>query len=1345
MGKQFALRSAGFHIVSLLLVFPCVMLRAESNPFSADITHLHYQDGSGRQIDYDFLSGSQESSGAILLPEAAIIQRPPTEMTTLYLWEQIRGTQQLNTTAGYCRMSIPQASGTMLPVPTASIVIDGSVDDWTAVDVYAMDQNTGDDYPDAPGSDIEYVKLAYNPERTRLNILIKVTDAIDWDILYRVLLAASPSDIRWPGSMQIDLDYPYDSWNVTSFVCGGDYQWYRFDAKGQVAVNGAFLEASVDLAPGLGETFYLWCETIDWYYDYLYDTLQAVQTEVEGVFALGADGPVAGAPEDWQFQVRLSNFANTGMVQHNYGATIGGGTWATQYENTETPYKTITVNGDPADWADVAGAVLVSEKPYSGTPDARIQRISTAMDDTYVYFMVQTGAALAGSDVVSVELQFNYEDGQHFYDGDHDDIWIHVYLPDEEVWGWRDDVAWVDLNADVAVGEVLEVRIPRSELGDQGYFNATYASTWKSDSVDSEDAVWVDPVISPMAGYGFFTGWHEGTYYENILHLWAEIDSEHGRIVRAESEEVLLTGYDPASTVVDIRVKVTGGQTATMDYRINDSDWQSLWSHTIAAGRMLGFIGQFPYVALETEYIPQEEISLNISGVVTDAHTGQWLENIYVGCWNDDTQQYFSTRTGSAGEYEFTDLPAGEVYIMVEPESGSPYARVGRDIDLAADMSGVNFALPQAATLSGRVVDAQTASPIGDIRIGYWSERYSIWQDAWSNADGSFTLTNLPPGMADIEIESWADPDYIWLSWPANLIYLDEAQEVSGRVIALRRGLHVWGYVKDVHGQPVPWLDVEAQGAAYEADTETDADGRYEFYLLPGSYTVSIDYDEDDNPATQWAALPVGITVGQSGEVNVPDIIAYSSTTGLQISGTVNNIAPLPNGGFFVTALPAGTQLTADEFALAASVCGTAPSDTGEFVIPILPPGDYDIYLAAEYWDIDDVESFAICDKVLNVAAGTTALALNAALPQGSLHGVVGNVTHRPVLGASIFIANAANGQFVGIADAGPDGYYQVRNLAAGTYTLTVIHSKYQTIEKVVVVKDGLATQVDPFVMSFAGGKEASDLNGDGVTDSGDLILFAEQWLGGGDLQANLDQAGAVDMADLSLMAALWRSEAMWTLTGAAQEPGLVGHWKMDDCSATTVVLDAGGNGFHGTAARNTADICIAGVIDGAMTFNGAGDHVRVQDSALLSPSGEFTICGWFAFDNPAQNAGLVWKHNYNFALHTVSDRVRFSVWNDASQESRTWFSTSLLKPGWNYIAAVFDGTAARLYLNGAAAGAAGAAISGGARDRAGDLYIGMRPDGVGDVYFTGAMDDIRIYDRALTLQETESIRTAAP
>jgi hypothetical protein len=194
--------------------------------------------------------------------------------------------------------------------------------------------------------------------------------------------------------------------------------------------------------------------------------------------------------------------------------------------------------------------------------------------------------------------------------------------------------------------------------------------------------------------------------------------------------------------------------------------------------------------------------------------------------------------------------------------------------------------------------------------------------------------------------------------------------------------------------------------------------------------------------------------------------------------------------------------------------------------------------------------------------------------------------------------------------------------------------------------------------------------------------------------------------------------------------PEPAGYWKMDDDANNITVLDTSSNANHGMAQQNTSVINTSGIIDGALSFNGIGDYIQIADSEPLSPTQEITVCGWFYFNDTTSNTGLIWKHSYNYALWTVSNTVRFAVWNASSEGSTAIFSTSVLGAGWNFIAGVFDGTSSALYLNGTEEGSVGASITGPIRDNTGDLYIGYRPV---QQYFDGKIDDVKIFDKALS------------
>lgn len=583
-----------------------------SNDFALNLLRIHYQDSASRHIDYDFSSGLMDSGGTITIPNTAVIQRPVEETDTVYLWEQ-RDDLNGELEDGFQRLSLPHPETDMPPVPVAQIVVDGNVEDWAMIEPYLVDENTDEDEVSLPGTDIQYVKLAYSQEGERLNILIKVADAVQDNVRYRMFFDHKIDDkIDGPCNRQVDFVSNGMQWDVVSqgWNSQDGWDWYPVEEDGQIVANGSFLEGSVDISSlGIGPHFYFLGRTMEpanpiYPYYYSYDWFYANRWEPEGLFSLGAGGPVVQAPSNWEFECRLSGFHNVQKEQCYFQFRVGAGRSEDQYQDTSTQHASIIVDGNALDWSSVEPAVIVSEDESVSSPSADIQRVCTAMDDDFFYFMIQTAAPLAGSDIRDIEANFNYRSGQHSHHGPWDDLHTNVHLESQTLSAWTGDMVPVSIDAVIQVDEVLEVAIARSDLEEDGYFNATFVNTWKQDSVQGkgEDPTWVDPKTSPKIQAAWFTGFHDGQYYENVLALKGEINVGDG-ILNFEGDHVFLTGLDPKATTVDAKIEVQNGATVHMYYRINDETWQTLWQYTISGDRMPGFPGLFPYLSMESGYV----------------------------------------------------------------------------------------------------------------------------------------------------------------------------------------------------------------------------------------------------------------------------------------------------------------------------------------------------------------------------------------------------------------------------------------------------------------------------------------------------------------------------------------------------------------------------------------------------------------------------------------------------------------------------------------------------------------------------------------------------------------------
>ena len=515
---------------------------------------------------------------------------------------------------------------------------------------------------------------------------------------------------------------------------------------------------------------------------------------------------------------------------------------------------------------------------------------------------------------------------------------------------------------------------------------------------------------------------------------------------------------------------------------------------------------------------------LTVSGKVTDKATGSALADIMVTYWNDDFEIWTYDYTDTDGTYKLTGLLPGWVEIRVEPESY--YAWIGTEFNLTQDIDNLDFALSAGAILSGKVIDAETAQPLADIEVTYGNYRYAVWQNDFTDGDGTFTLTNLPPGIAEVKASPDVDSGYAWnLPWGGDEIYLNDGEDKSNRIIALHKGALVSGYIKDPNGNPLSNFEYDYEGRLCEGWSETDITGRYEIRLPVGIYSIGSD-EEDD-----FGALPKEVTITDINQpVNVPDMIVYSEQSGGQISGSVNNPGGyLKTGNFIIVAFEIGTVIDPNTWYTIQPISETDLQQAGPFTITSLPQGvNYDVHLLVMSNTPDEIESCALRDSVLNVPVGTTGINLNYTSQGSTVTGKVTNTRGNPVLGATVLLTVSSTGNFAGFADTDPNGDYIIYNVPAGTYTATAVHSKYLNTSKTVQVVNGVPADVSTIVMPFAGEKDGADLNGDGLVNMFDFTELANQWLRPGSLEADFTKDNLVDFADLTRIAENWLWQAIW-------------------------------------------------------------------------------------------------------------------------------------------------------------------------------------------------------------------------
>lgn len=518
-----------------------------------------------------------------------------------------------------------------------------------------------------------------------------------------------------------------------------------------------------------------------------------------------------------------------------------------------------------------------------------------------------------------------------------------------------------------------------------------------------------------------------------------------------------------------------------------------------------------------------EEGALTVSGKVTDKATAFPLENIWVFCWLGELENWTGDYTDVNGVYILTNLPPGGVEIRAEPTTH--YARIGSEFELTENVQDLDFALPVEAILSGKVLDSETAEPLAGIEVTYWSDRYAVWNGDYTDLEGLFSISSLPPGICEIKARPVVDTGYAWsLPWGSNWTHLEEGEHKSGDFIALHKGALVSGYIKDPNGEPFGFVEYAWSGRASEGWADSNSSGHYEIRLPVGTYSINLDNDA-------FGGLQQNVTITDiNAVIDVNDITAYTELNGSHISGDVNNAGGFSKiGEFLVVVFETGTIVEPNSWFSIRAVSETGLEDAGPFSIGSLPSdANYDVCLLAVIGSHDDIQSIALRDLQINVAAGVNNLNLSYDSQGGVIQGSVENTDGLAVLGATVLLNDPCTGDFAGFGDVDANGEYVIYNVAAGTYNATAVHSKYANASTTVVVVDSMTTVADSIIIPFSGEKEAADLNGNGFVDTDDLPRFSNQWLESGALEANFDQQGNVDFTDWAILAENWFLKAIW-------------------------------------------------------------------------------------------------------------------------------------------------------------------------------------------------------------------------
>ncbi len=236
---------------------------------------------------------------------------------------------------------------------------------------------------------------------------------------------------------------------------------------------------------------------------------------------------------------------------------------------------------------------------------------------------------------------------------------------------------------------------------------------------------------------------------------------------------------------------------------------------------------------------------------------------------------------------------------------------------------------------------------------------------------------------------------------------------------------------------------------------------------------------------------------------------------------------------------------------------------------------------------------------------------------------------------------------------------------------------------------------------------------------------------------------------------------------------GLVGLWSFNGPDTTTTstasgvaVLDRSGQSNDGSLQNGT--VFNPGLIGQSVRFDGADDYIDVGSgasfhnfsqpatvSAWVKTSGDTCQTIWSFNDGSADQDNILAIFIGNACTGLLTNElVTASRISDANTTYILGYTTAtrteLVDNQWHHVALTFDGSAVAIYIDGSSRTVTvGAGLNNGSYGgltTVTELSIGARDSGNPGAFFNGALDELRIYNRALSAAEIAVLyRAGAP
>lgn len=193
--------------------------------------------------------------------------------------------------------------------------------------------------------------------------------------------------------------------------------------------------------------------------------------------------------------------------------------------------------------------------------------------------------------------------------------------------------------------------------------------------------------------------------------------------------------------------------------------------------------------------------------------------------------------------------------------------------------------------------------------------------------------------------------------------------------------------------------------------------------------------------------------------------------------------------------------------------------------------------------------------------------------------------------------------------------------------------------------------------------------------------------------------------------------------------------WRFPDGTIAGQILDSYGIGSDST------DVCLAPSPNGALMLDGVGGYVEMSDLTADWPA-QFTIEQWIFTSDVSATQAFSFKGDTGSGWGGILTGGEVEFYFDGVNGVRSG-TGHLQSNTWHHIALTYDGTTARIFIDGTERGSTNMALN---VPNTEPYVVGRRQrTGHGsDLYFKGQIDDIRVWDHARTASQIQAAKDAA-